>query len=85
MYALIQRDAPGFIVKGVQNTNILTQINKLFLNFWLCSLTKDNHLINICFSEKSKIIMPRLFKEERGRAIGILAAAFYVILIQYKA
>ena len=26
------------------------------------------------FSVKSKIIMPRTFKEERGQAIGILAA-----------
>ena len=41
---------------------------------WLCSLKKDEYLINSLFSVKSKIIMPRTFKEERGQAIGILAA-----------
>ena len=45
----------------------------LFFN-WLCSLTKVEHLINSLFSVKSKIIIPRQFKEERGQAIGMLAA-----------
>ena len=45
-----------------------------FFPTWLCSLTKVEHLINSLFSVKSKIIMPRTFKEERGQAIGMLAA-----------
>ena len=45
-----------------------------FFSKWLCSLTKVEYLINSLFSVKSKIFMPRLFKEERGQAIGMLAA-----------
>ena len=37
-------------------------------------LNRIKALYQIIFSVKSKIIMPRLFKEERGQAIGMMAA-----------